>query len=711
MNTKVESSSPENRFPGRLARKAILILPSITLLPGITVIIDLLIFSKFSNPVRIAGILITSLLLGLFFAFILNRFFKRQIITPIEEIIETVRHFTLGDLKERTHLKHDNEIGLLANMINQVGETLYDRFYELEIKLNAREIQLRTTSDLANIAANATNLEQLLQQTANLITERFNHHKVEIYLLNQTYDQAMLKAVSGLIDQSKVQEEETIPISEGTHFDWVVKHNHPKIFSQSDLESMIPLISYITDSKSAAAIPISSDDSVIGIIHIQDRKANAISHDEIGILHTIAKQIVTTINNRFNIEADSVPFAGDTFLYHASHAIITADSEAQVFTTLRNTLKQMPLSVALFIQDQDYFTPLLLTDQSGQEISIPQLSDISIPTFSIEALVHETSPIIITKPDENRGLPESLVSISQKLPFEPIRLYPLINHLKLAGFLFLGATEVVQFSSIELETIQRLVEITITSLEKIDAIQTISNQLVELQTLNTVSQSISTITNLEKLYEVIHQQINHVMGSVNFLIALYNGLTNSIEIPYMDDGNAILHVPPFPLGQGLTSIIIRTRQPLMIVEDTINRSRALGAIVTGDKPALSWLGVPMLLRDELIGAIVVQDLEKEHRFDENDMRLLTTLSAQVAIAVWNTRLIEIAQKRSLRDHQLYEITNKIRDEIDIQGVLSTTAQELSKALSARRASIKISSDAISPVSNGNGNSRSEEFSA
>jgi GAF domain-containing protein len=170
----------------------------------------------------------------------------------------------------------------------------------------------------------------------------------------------------------------------------------------------------------------------------------------------------------------------------------------------------------------------------------------------------------------------------------------------------------------------------------------------------------------------------------------------------MDDGDQIISVPPFPVGQGMTSIIIRTRQPLMIVEDTINRSRALGAIVTGDKPALSWLGVPMILGGEIIGAIVVQDLEREHRFDENDMRLLTTLAAQVAIAVHNTRLIETAQRRAERDRQLFEITNKIRRAVDIQGILETTAQELSKTLGAQRAQIEISPVPKSQLINGNG---------
>ena len=45
-----------------------------------------------------------------------------------------------------------------------------------------------------------------------------------------------------------------------------------------------------------------------------------------------------------------------------------------------------------------------------------------------------------------------------------------------------------------------------------------------------------------------------------------------------------------------------------------------------------------------IGAIVVQDLEKEKRFDQNDLRTLIALSSQVAGAINNIRLLEDARR-------------------------------------------------------------------
>jgi GAF domain-containing protein/HAMP domain-containing protein len=706
MTSEVETSSPENRFTGRLTRKArYILLPSI-LLPGFIVVMDLLVFSKLVIWGRITGIVGTSLFLGLVIAFTLKRFINKQIIDPVEKVIETVRRFSLGDLKERCRIERNDEMGLLAHLIDNVGGFLYDRLYSLEIEVNKRDFQLRLKSELGEILSTVEDWEQILQRSVDLIVDRFNYKRASIYLLNGNVDQAVLKADSRPVPKFQIREEETIPVKAESTLDWVVRNNKPKIFSDPKFEGLALPASASMDTKSVLAIPISIEENVLGILLVQDRKEGAFGHDDVAILSTIADQIAPYIHDRYHKGAVSI-FPDQTFLYNASHTIITAESKEQVLAAIRNSLKQMPYATALFYEQQNRFLPLFVTDRSGYELSKNAIDDITIPSFSSTTLTSIPTPITISRPEVLEGLPAPLVSISQKLQFDSLILYPLAVNERLSGLLFMGSTENGEFSPANREAIQRLVDITITSLDKVNALQTSTSHLTELRTLNTISQSLSSETHLEKLYEVVHQQIINVMGPVNFLIALYAESSSTIEIPYMDDGDQIISVPPFPLGQGLTSIIIRTRQPLMIVEDTANRSRALGAIVTGDQPALSWLGVPMIIRDEIIGAIVVQDLEQEHRFDENDMRLLTTLAAQIAIAVRNTRLIETVQKRSVSDRQLYEITNKIRRQIDIQGILSTTAQELSKVLSIRSTRLTISPELMDRVINGNSGTKGD----
>ncbi len=97
----------------------------------------------------------------------------------------------------------------------------------------------------------------------------------------------------------------------------------------------------------------------------------------------------------------------------------------------------------------------------------------------------------------------------------------------------------------------------------------------------------------------------------------------------------------------------------------------------------------MLYAGEVIGAIIVQDIHQEHRFDEEDQNLLSTLAAQIAVVVRNARLLESTQRRAAQERYLNEITARIRRAPDIQSILKTTAEELGAALGVQQAQIRL----------------------
>ena len=53
----------------------------------------------------------------------------------------------------------------------------------------------------------------------------------------------------------------------------------------------------------------------------------------------------------------------------------------------------------------------------------------------------------------------------------------------------------------------------------------------------------------------------------------------------------------------------------------------------------TFVGVPMVIKDRVIGAIVAHDLERENAFDEDSFRLFQTITSQAAIGFENVRLI------------------------------------------------------------------------
>jgi putative methionine-R-sulfoxide reductase with GAF domain len=284
--------------------------------------------------------------------------------------------------------------------------------------------------------------------------------------------------------------------------------------------------------------------------------------------------------------------------------------------------------------------------------------------------------------------PAALYSIPFGVDCKSLALIPGWNTGSLELLIILGTQSEMQFTQEMLEPYCSLASMAILTLSKVGASQNLEKRLAALQTLNTVSQAVSVETDLNVLYQVIHREVASIIGKVNFAIATYDSQLNSITVPYMFDGQTTRSVEAFPMGEGLTSILIRTKKSLLVVENTEQKTRELGAKLVG-KPAKSWLGVPLLVGGEVIGAIMLQDLEQEGRFDEDDQRLLETLASQVAVAIRNARLLEATYKQAARQQQLYVITSQIRSSKDIPGILQTTASELSKVLGARRARIEL----------------------
>ncbi len=657
---------------------------------------DIFIPLRNTAAINIGLFLVAMTILGL-----LIFYSTRQIVKPIQEVTEAVEHFAQGDLQRRANIESNDELGLLANSFNHMADELSELYRSLESVVEVRTEQVRTAAEVAQIATSATSLDQILQLTVDLIVERFGHYHASIYLIDGGREHAVLRTTSGEMITSAAQ---GFRVRVGSHsiIGWVTEHNQPWVAADVSEDPYYLPIESLPATKSEVGIPLSLGGEILGALDVQNSHLDAFGEDDIFTLQTLANQIASAIKNIQILETTQTDLQATSLLYRASHTIAEAETFESVFQALSETMRLVPYSAAIFLSEAKELKSVLVLDREGSATDGDGFI-IPTPDHTWVTQIPAVVPILIQKSSPNTNFPDPLKAIVAHLDFPITAVFPVRVDEKLAALLILGTAESEPFTAAILETFNSLTEMTITALEKVNALEMITQRLAELQTINTISQSISAETSLANLYEIIHHQIVQVMGDVSFLIASYDPVVDMIEIPYMDEDGEIITVPPFPLGQGLTSIIIRSQQPLMIVEDTVNRSRALGAIVTGDTWAQSWLGVPLIVGGDVLGAIVVQDTEKEHRFDEDDLQLLTTLAAQVGIAIRNAKLIETAQDRANRDRQLYEVTSKIRHAIDMPSVLATTAEELSKALGAQRAQINITLDPLdidSPHDNG-----------
>lgn len=300
------------------------------------------------------------------------------------------------------------------------------------------------------------------------------------------------------------------------------------------------------------------------------------------------------------------------------------------------------------------------------QATVPRAAELSLP--DIESHL-KNGPLKLDLQDSS-ALPPSLSLYPRQLGCEAAAYIPISQNGQMRGLILVGARTGQDLNEDVVKSFARTVQITTSVLEQNESgIQPLDGrQSTEMSALNTLAANAATVNDLHAFYTAIHEQVRLVIGDYGLVIALYDQKTNSINIPYLWEEGKFSSIDTFPLGEGLTSILIRTREPLMLVEDTEKRSIAMGAKVAG-RAAKSWLGVPMVVRGEAIGAIIIQDLEKELSFDDNDLRFVMAVANQISGALYNVRLLDESRRSALQFETAAEIARDISSSLNLDELL------------------------------------------
>ncbi|MGH2524559.1 MAG: GAF domain-containing protein, partial [Anaerolineales bacterium] len=188
------------------------------------------------------------------------------------------------------------------------------------------------------------------------------------------------------------------------------------------------------------------------------------------------------------------------------------------------------------------------------------------------------------------------------------------------------------------------------------------------------SSELDTQALLHRLYE----QVRQIIAPDTFAVVLYDAEAQEIEVALAIEQGQPLPNLRAPLREGsLSGWVIRTRQPLFISDlQTEALSVEIKHITT---PARTWLGVPLIAHDRVIGVVSIQSF-RPRAFDEAHLRFLESLAGQVAVALENAQLYAEAHNRAAELGQLYQA---LADEKHRLELLYHLSQNLTATLDPR----------------------------
>lgn len=233
---------------------------------------------------------------------LLSFFVQRSIIQPLSALREGAEAFGRGEPIAVPETGSD-ELSLLARTFNAVAAQLSQSYYEMEQRVTERTQALAHRTAYMQAAAEvsrATNamvdMDMLIQESVDLIRERFGLYYVGLFLKDPAAEWAVLRAGTGSAGAAMLMRGHRIRVGEGM-IGWAVAHGASRVALRAGADAVRLATPELPETRSEAAIPLRSRGETIGALTVQHDEAGAFDEAAIEALQIMGDQLAVALEN------------------------------------------------------------------------------------------------------------------------------------------------------------------------------------------------------------------------------------------------------------------------------------------------------------------------------------------------------------------------------------------------------------------------------
>jgi GAF domain-containing protein len=210
-------------------------------------------------------------------------------------------------------------------------------------------------------------------------------------------------------------------------------------------------------------------------------------------------------------------------------------------------------------------------------------------------------------------------------------------------------------------------------------------QNAELAVVNEVGQALAKQLDLAAVTELVGERLHSIFPDIDLFVALYDRDTNLISFPYEIGHGERYHTDPIPADKGLTARVIETRKSLLIrTHEEAEKHGAVFVLENELNRTESWLGVPVITGDDLIGVLALE-ADRANSFDEDTQRLVETIASSTAVALHNARLFDETKRLLTETEQhagelaiINDIGSALAEQLDFERIIELVGDRLFK---------------------------------
>jgi PAS domain S-box-containing protein len=544
-------------------------------------------------------------------------------------------------------------------------------------KKQLSELMMLHAVALAN--STAANVDELIERVTGIIQENLAPDNCGIMLVSK--NGRLIAPHHSYIESVQPASNDPMPIEHGV-VGKVALSGLP--IRLGDVKHVPEYVAMAPGIQSELCVPIISGGQVIGVINIESSVAYAFSESDERLINTVAGGLGTAIA-KFKLFETERRRARD------------AENLREATATLNNSLDLNNLFEVTF--------GMLARFAAFDSASIFILSEDAVKVVATKnlppglAIVGSQFPLSEKWKWIYQARTPLLIEDAQTDPSfekwagtEYIRGWiglPLVVKDKVIGFVHLDSRTPDAFTEEQAILLQTCVNQAAIAIENARLFEAEQQRRREAETLREVATAVASTLDEGQAIQVILEQLSKVVpfnsASVQILRDGYLEIVGGVGWP---DPSAVQGLR-FPVpGDNPNTVVIQQQRPYLLKNATSNyapfRQEPHDHIH-------SWLGVPLIVRERVIGMLAVDHSEKDF-YTEEHARLVETFAIQAAIAIENARLFATEQDQRLREASMLELMTLAASSLDLDEVNQNILGHIIKLIPCDSGTIQILKD-------------------
>jgi PAS domain S-box-containing protein len=520
---------------------------------------------------------------------------------------------------------------------------------QAEEALGRRAMQLQAVAEVAREATAILEVGELLQRTVDLVSEGFGFYHTGIFMLDELRQYAVLRAASSEGGQRMLERGHQLSVGRMGVVGYVAEANEPRIALDVGDDAVFFDNPDLPETRSEMALPLAVRGEVIGVLDVQSTESAAFTEEDVAVLRVLADQLAIAIENARLVQRTEEQVHELNLLY--------GQFSAETWARLAAAGQALG-----YVYDRVDVSP----------------ADGSPPPAHSMAL--ERGAVIELASSETAGATLAV----------PLRVRD-----QVIGSLGVEAGDGREWSPEELSLVEAVGEQVAQAIEGARLFVEAQKTALSMEALYQTSRAISSALEEEALVRAVLEAVQRTLNCDYVLLSTVDedrggiGLRHGIWQGEFDIYPEWREMSQYSLnGHDIVPDVYRTGRTETILGWDERFNRELWDRFELDRYLRVFM--PIRLREQVIGVVeVAYDKRQKDSVGGDEVQILAAFMDQAAVALENVRLFDQVQRRAQREHQIYEIANRLRRSPDISSILQTAVDELGQALRVDRALVRL----------------------